>query len=114
MYVDPIMNFSQQINMDATRDQDMSNTIANATQELYVGQQFNDMKSMWCAVKIYSMKAHHTFTVAYLSAKYEEYRCPMHGISCHWKVRVCYCSREHLWEITKYNEPHICLLASLS
>ena len=73
MYVDPVMNFFQQINLDATRDYDMSNITINATHEFYVGQQFNDIKSMWCAMKIYSMKAHHTFTIAYLSVKYEEY-----------------------------------------
>ena len=36
-YIDPIMNFSQQINMDAARDHDMLNTTTNVTHEFYVG-----------------------------------------------------------------------------
>ena len=62
--------------MDVARDHDMTNTIANVTHEFYVGRQFNNTKCIRRVVKIYSVKAYHTFMVAYSNAKYEEYRCP--------------------------------------
>ena len=108
------MTFSQQINMDATRNHDMSNTTSSAIQKPYVGQKFNDMKSMQHAVKIYSVKSHYTLMLFYLSAKHDEYRCPEYGISCNWRVQACHLSCEHFWEITIYNGNDTCLLVLLS
>ena len=113
-YADPVISFSRQINMEAARDHDMYVMSSNTTQELYIGQRFKDTKSMRRAVKIYSVRAHHTFTVYYSCAKYEEYRCPEYNVSCNWRLRACLRARENVWEITKYNGPHTCLSASLS
>ena len=37
VYIDPIMNFSQQINMDVAWDHEAPNTTTNVTHEFYVG-----------------------------------------------------------------------------
>ena len=113
-YVDPIMVLSQHMNIDAARDHEVINKVLSDTPTLQIGQKFNDKRSMRRAVKIYSVRAHHTFRVYYTCAKYEEYRCTEFGVNCNWRVRVCHRPRDNTWEITKYNGPHTCLSASLS
>ena len=113
-YTNPVMVFSQQVNVDAAQDHDVMNMALNDTQELYIGQKFNDKRSMRRAMKIYSVRVHHTFRVHYTCAKYEEYRCPEFGVSCNWRIRVCHRPREDRWEVTKYNGAHACLSATLS
>ena len=115
LYVVPAEAFLRQINMNDARadDEDIDNRALNDTQELHIGQRFKDKKSLRRAVKIYSVRVHHTFKVEYSCAKYEEYRCPNYGNGCNWRARVCYRRREGHYEITKYNGPHSCLAATL-
>ena len=62
---------------------------ASDDEELYIGKEFNNVRALRRAVKLYSVQVHHTFKLHYSSKKYEEYRCVNYGDNCSWKVRAC-------------------------
>ncbi|XP_028806138.1 uncharacterized protein LOC114760991 [Neltuma alba] len=83
-------------------------------EELHIGKMFSNVRVLRRAVKLYSVRVHHTFKVYYSCNKYEEYRCINYGESCNWRVRACKKENRNFWQITKYGGPHTCLSTSLT
>ncbi|XP_028753023.1 uncharacterized protein LOC114712639 [Neltuma alba] len=83
-------------------------------EELNVGKIFSNVQVLRRAVKLYSVRVHHTFKVYYSCKKYEEYRCVNYGDNCNWRVRACKKESKNYWQITKYGGPHVCLSTSLT
>ena len=73
------------------------------TQEFYVGLLFADKDELQTVVKQYHIKRNQTFSVKESDPACWSVRCKY----CSWRLRVCFRATHGLFEVGKYNGPHM-------
>ncbi|XP_057745630.1 uncharacterized protein LOC130963543 [Arachis stenosperma] len=82
--------------------------------EFQVGQQFQDKDEALLSVKTYSIRRGVQYKV--VESDYHRYvgKCSEFGNGCTWLICLSLRQRKGLWEVKRYNGPHMCLATSIS
>ncbi|XP_016177766.1 uncharacterized protein LOC107620057 [Arachis ipaensis] len=87
---------------------------AGGVSEFQIGQQFQDKEEVVLSVKTYSIRRGVEFKV--LESDHRKYygKCKEFRSGCVWLIRISLRQRKEIWEVKRYNSPHICLATSIS
>ncbi|XP_016199309.1 uncharacterized protein LOC107640284 [Arachis ipaensis] len=85
-----------------------------ALAKFQVGQQFHDKEEVVLSLKTYSIRCGIEYKVLESDHRKNYGKCKEFGNECTWLIRISLHQRRGIWEVKRYNRPHICLTTSIS
>ncbi|XP_015950811.1 uncharacterized protein LOC107475666 [Arachis duranensis] len=82
--------------------------------EFQVGQQFQDKEEALLSVKTYSIYRGVPYKVVESDYRHYVGKCSEFENGCTWLIRLSLRQRKGLWDVKRYNGPHMCLATSIS